>query len=187
MERQGFFAGSLFGRWCQEVLVGNEEVRESRIGYINEQAAAVDNWGSILFGMSGRHKEHCWVTPHDWWGRWGVDSPALVCDWLRTTSRGIDSHALLVCPVWRPSMLLWLEKALRWRDMESCRKKPLVMPKDGSRYQWHLLNSCHADQETKTSWIEITCPKSQSTCDDVSFHSLSLLPMTKAYHHTVDY
>lgn len=44
------------------MLVGNEEVREGRIGsfiYINEQAAAMDSWGSILLGMSGRHKEHC--------------------------------------------------------------------------------------------------------------------------------
>lgn len=44
------------------VLVGNGEARESRIGYINGQVAAVENWDSLI-GMSVRHTEHA-VSHH---------------------------------------------------------------------------------------------------------------------------
>ena len=136
-----------------EALIGNEvswEGRESSIRYINEQVVSVGSWGSVLLSMSGRHVEHHRVASHNRQGRCGIDPPDSVCNWLKATSRGTDSQALLVCPVSGPSMLLWLEKALSWRDTDALQRETLVMQEDKSQYQ-HLLHSYPADKEAKTS------------------------------------
>ena len=128
--------------------------RESSTKYIKGQICFCGQLGSVILGVSRRHGEHPHlyihiVALHDQRGREDIGPPDSVCNWLKATSRGTDSQAPLVCPTPGPRMLLWLEKALGFRDTDAGTKKPLVMPEDEGRCK-HLLHSCPADKKAKT-------------------------------------
>lgn len=129
--------------------------RERSTRYINGQICFCGQLGSGILSRSRTQGEHHrlyihLVALHDQRGRGGIGPPDSVCNWLKATSRGIDSRAPLVCPTPGPRTLLWLEKAFGFRDTDAGTKEPLVMPEDECRCK-HLLHSCPADKRAKTS------------------------------------